>query len=157
MIKIGDTLPEVTFARLTDNGPVNLSTAEVFKGEKVVLFAVPGAFTPTCSAAHLPGFIEHAQQFFDKGVDRIICTSVNDAYVMDAWSKAHNASDIVFLADGAGKFAKAIGLDVETGDFGGVRSKRYAMVVENAVVTALNVDEPKQFEVSKAEVMLELV
>lgn len=157
MIKIGDTLPEVTFARLTDNGPVNLSTAEVFKGEKVVLFAVPGAFTPTCSAAHLPGFIEHAQQFFDKGVDRIICTSVNDAYVMDAWSKAHNASDIVFLADGAGKFAKAIGLDVETGDFGGVRSKRYAMVVENAIVTALNVDEPKQFEVSKAEVMLELV
>ena len=90
-------------------------------------------------------------------MDRIICTSVNDAYVMDAWGKAHNASDIVFLADGAGKFAKAIGLDVETGDFGGVRSKRYAMVVENAVVTALNVDEPKQFEVSKAEVMLELV
>ena len=157
MIKIGDTLPEVTFARLTDNGPVNLSTAEVFKGEKVVLFAVPGAFTPTCSAAQLPGFIEHAQQFFDKGVDRIICTSVNDAYVMDAWGKAHNASDIVFLADGAGKFAKAIGLDVETGDFGGLRSKRYAMVVDNAVVTALNVDEPKQFEVSKAEVILELV
>ena len=157
MIKIGDTLPEVTFARLTDNGPVNLTTAEVFKGEKVVVFAVPGAFTPTCSAAHLPGFIELAQQFFDKGIDRIICTSVNDAYVMDAWGKAHNASDIVFLADGAGKFAKAIGLDVETGDFGGVRSKRYAMVVDNAVVIALNVDEPKQFEVSKAEVMLELV
>lgn len=157
MIKIGDTLPEVTFARLTDNGPVNLTTAEVFKGEKVVLFAVPGAFTPTCSAAHLPGFIELAQQFFDKGVDRIICTSVNDAYVMDAWGKAHNATDIVFLADGAGKFAKAIGLDMDTGDFGGVRSKRYAMVVDNAVVTALNVDEPKQFEVSKAEVMLELV
>ena len=157
MIKIGDTLPEVTFARLTDNGPVNLTTAEVFKGEKVVLFAVPGAFTPTCSAAHLPGFIELAQQFFDKGVDRIICTSVNDAYVMDAWGKAHNASDIVFLADGAGKFAKAIGLDMETGDFGGLRSKRYAMVVDNAVVTALNVDEPKQFEVSKAEVILELV
>ena len=157
MIKIGDTLPEVTFARLTDNGSVNLTTAEVFKGEKVVLFAVPGAFTPTCSAAHLPGFIEHAQQFFDKGVDRIICTSVNDAYVMDAWDKAHNATDIVFLADGAGKFAKAIGLDADTGDFGGVRSKRYAMVVDDAVVTALNVDEPKQFEVSKAEVMLELV
>ena len=157
MIKVGDTLPDVTFARLTDNGSVNLTTAEVFKGEKVVLFAVPGAFTPTCSAAHLPGFIERAQQFFDKGVDRIICTSVNDAYVMDAWSKAHNATDIVFLADGAGKFAKAIGLDVDTADFGGVRSKRYAMVVEDAVVTVLNVEEPKQFEVSKAEVMLELV
>lgn len=157
MIKIGDTLPEVTFARLTDNGPVNLTTTEVFKGEKVVLFAVPGAFTPTCSAAHLPGFIELAQQFFDKGVDRIICTSVNDAYVMDAWGKAHNATDIVFLADGAGKFAKALGLDVDTGDFGGLRSKRYAMVVDNAVVKALNVDEPRQFEVSKAEVMLELV
>lgn len=157
MIKIGDTLPEVTFARFTDNGPVNLTTAEVFKGEKVVLFAVPGAFTPTCSAAHLPGFIELAQQFFDKGVDRIICTSVNDAYVMDAWGKAHNATDIVFLADGAGKFAKAIGLDMDSGDFGGLRSRRYAMVVDNAVVKALNVDEPKQFEVSKAEVMLELV
>jgi peroxiredoxin len=157
MIKIGDTLPEVSFSRLTDNGPVNLTTAEVFKGEKVVLFAVPGAFTPTCSAAHLPGFIELAQQFFDKGVDRIICTSVNDAYVMDAWGKAHNATDIVFLADGAGKFAKAIGLDIDSGDFGGVRSKRYAMVVDNCVVKALNVDEPKQFEVSKAEVILELV
>lgn len=157
MIKIGDTLPDVTFARLTDNGPVTLTTAEVFKGEKVVLFAVPGAFTPTCSAAHLPGFIELAQQFFDKGVDRIICTSVNDAYVMDAWGKAHNATDIVFLADGAGKFAKAVGLDTDTGDFGGVRSKRYAMIVDNAVVKALNVDEPKQFEVSKAEVMIELV
>ncbi|MDR7122801.1 peroxiredoxin [Rheinheimera soli] len=157
MIKIGDTLPDVTFARLTDNGPVNLTTAEVFKGEKVVLFAVPGAFTPTCSAAHLPGFIELAQQFFDKGVDRIICTSVNDAYVMDAWSKAHNATDIVFLADGAAKFAKAVGLDADTGDFGGVRSKRYAMIVDNCVVKALNVDEPKQFEVSKAEVMVELV
>ena len=157
MIQVGDKLPDVSFQRLTENGVVTLSSKEIFSGETIVLFALPGAFTPTCSAAHLPGFIELAQQFFDKGVDRIICTSVNDAYVMDAWGKAHNATDIVFLADGAGKFAKAIGLDADTGDFGGVRSKRYAMVVDDAVVTALNVDEPKQFEVSKAEVMLELV
>ena len=164
MIKVGDTLPSATlmeYVEVEGNGcsigpnPVNVANATT--GKTIALFALPGAFTPTCSAAHLPGFIEHAQQFFDKGVDRIICTSVNDAYVMDAWGKAHNATDIVFLADGAGKFAKAIGLDADTGDFGGVRSKRYAMVVDDAVVTALNVDEPKQFEVSKAEVMLELV
>ena len=157
MIQIGDKLPDVSFQRLTDNGVVSLTSKEIFSGETVVLFALPGAFTPTCSAAHLPGYIALAEQFFQQGVDRIICTSVNDAYVMDAWGKAHNATDIVFLADGAGKFAKAIGLDVETGDFGGVRSKRYAMVVDDCVVKALNVDEPKQFEVSKAEVMLELV
>ncbi|WP_337879485.1 peroxiredoxin [Rheinheimera sp.] len=157
MIQPGELLPDVQFQRLTDNGVVTQSTAELFKGEKVVLFAVPGAFTPTCSAAHLPGFVELQQQFYDKGVDRIICLSVNDAYVMDAWGKAHNAGDILMLADGAGKFAQAIGLAADTGDFGGLRSRRYAMLVDDGVVTQLQVDEPKQFEVSKAEVMLALL
>ena len=118
------------------------------------MFAVPGAFTPTCSAAHLPGFIEMADQFFQAGVDRVICTAVNDAYVLDAWGKAQNAKDVQFLADGAGAFAKGLGLSVDSGDFGGVRSLRYAMVVQDGVVKLLNVDVPKSFEVSKAEVVL---
>jgi len=157
MIQIGEPLPSAQFQRLTDNGVVTQTTTELFKGEKVVLFAVPGAFTPTCSAAHLPGYIEHAQEFYDKGIDRIICLSVNDAYVMDAWGKSQQAGDILMLADGAGKFSLAIGLAADTGDFGGLRSRRYAMLVEDGVVKQLQVDEPKQFEVSKAEVLLALI
>ena len=154
MIVVGQNLPDVTFQRLTENGIVNLTTKDVFNGQIVVLFALPGAFTPTCSAAHLPGFIEHADQFFQAGVDRVICTAVNDAYVLDAWGKAQNAKDVQFLADGAGNFAKALGLSVDSGDFGGVRSLRYAMVVQDGVVKLLNVDVPKTFEVSKAEDVL---
>jgi peroxiredoxin len=154
MITVGQHLPHVTFQRLTENGSVNLSTKDVFNGQIVVLFAVPGAFTPTCSAAHLPGYIELADQFFKAGVDRVICTAVNDAFVLDAWGKAQNAKDVQFLADGAGHFAKALGLSVDSGDFGGIRSLRYAMVVQDGVVKLLNVDAPKTFEVSKAEVVL---
>ncbi|HCU64437.1 MAG TPA: peroxiredoxin [Rheinheimera sp.] len=157
MIKVGDKLPEVSFQRLTDNGVVTLTTKEVFSGETVVLFALPGAFTPTCSAAHLPGFVELAEQFFQAGVDRIICTAVNDAYVLDAWGKQQNAGDILFLADGAGRFATACGLATDSGDFGGLRSLRYAMIVEDGVVQLLNVDAPKTFELTKAEVLLEAV
>lgn len=157
MITVGQPLPDVTFQRLTDNGIANLTTQEVFNGQVVVLFAVPGAFTPTCSAAHLPGFIELADQFFQAGVDRVICTSVNDAYVLDAWGRAQQAKDVQFLADGAGKFATALGLAVDSGDFGGVRSLRYAMIVQDGVVKLLNVDAPKTFEVSKAEVVLAAV
>ena len=157
MIKQGDNLPEVSFQRLTDNGVVSLTTKEVFSGETVVLFAVPGAFTPTCSASHLPGFIALAEQFFQQGVDRIICTAVNDAYVMDAWGKHQQAGDILLLADGAGRFADACGLLIDSGDFGGMRSMRYAMIVEDGVVQQLNVDAPKTFELSKAEVMLQAV
>lgn len=157
MIKQGDNLPEVSFQRLTDNGVVSLTTKEVFSGETVVLFAVPGAFTPTCSASHLPGFMALAEQFFQQGVDRIICTAVNDAYVMDAWAKHQQAGDILFLADGAGRFAEACGLLIDSGDFGGMRSMRYAMIVEDGVVQQLNVDAPKTFELSKAEVMLQAV
>lgn len=157
MIKNGDKLPEVSFQRLTENGVVTLSSKEVFSGETIVLFAVPGAFTPTCSAAHLPGFVALCEQFFQQGVDRIICTAVNDAYVLDAWGKQQQAGDILFLADGAGRFAEACGLIVDTGDFGGMRSMRYAMIVEDGVVQLLHVDAPKTFELTKAEVMLQAV
>lgn len=154
MIKKGDTLPEVSFAQLTKEGVQNPTTSQIFANKKVVLFAVPGAFTPTCSAAHLPGYITLADQIKAKGVDTIVCTAVNDVFVMDAWAKSQNAEEITFLADGGAAFHKAIGLTMDTGDFGGVRSQRYAMVVENGVVTLLNVEEPKAFEVSKAETIL---
>ena len=154
MIKIGDKLPEVSFSQLTKEGVMNPTTSQIFANKKVVLFAVPGAFTPTCSAAHLPGYITLADQIKAKGVDAIVCTAVNDAFVMSAWAKSQNAEEIVFLADGGAVFHKAIGLTMETGDFGGLRSQRYAMIVENGVVTLLNVEAPKTFEVSKAEVVL---
>ena len=154
MIKVGDTLPEVSFAQLTADGMKNPTTSEVFAGKKVVLFAVPGAFTPTCSAAHLPGYIALADQIKAKGVDTIVCTAVNDAFVMKAWADSQNAEEITFLADGGASFHKAIGLTMETADFGGLRSQRYAMIVDNGVVTLLNVEPPKTFEVSKAEVLL---
>ena len=154
MIKVGDKLPEVSFSQLTKEGVMNPTTSQIFANKKVVLFAVPGAFTPTCSAAHLPGYIALADQIKAKGVDAIICTAVNDAFVMSAWAKSQNADEITFLADGGAAFHKAIGLTMDTADFGGTRSQRYAMVVENGVVTLLNVEAPKTFEVSKAEVIL---
>lgn len=154
MIKVGDKLPEVTFAQLTADGMQNPTTSDIFSGKKVVLFAVPGAFTPTCSAAHLPGYIALADEIKAKGVDTIVCTAVNDAFVMKAWADSQNAEEITFLADGGASFHKAIDLTMETGDFGGLRSQRYAMVVEDGVVTLLNVEAPKGFEVSKAETVL---
>ncbi|MDZ7870803.1 MAG: peroxiredoxin [Rheinheimera sp.] len=153
-IAVGQALPAVSFQRLTDNGVVTLTTEQLFAGERVVLFALPGAFTPTCSAAHLPGFISLAEQFFQAGVDRILCTAVNDAYVLDAWGQQQQAGDVQFIADGAGTFAKAIGMATDSGDFGGVRSLRYSMLLEDGVVQLLNLDLPKTFEVSKAEVLL---
>lgn len=154
MIKVGDKLPEVTFSQLTADGMQNPTTSDIFAGKKVVLFAVPGAFTPTCSAAHLPGYIALADQIKAKGVDTIVCTAVNDAFVMKAWADSQNAEEITFLADGGASFHKTIDLTMETGDFGGLRSQRYAMVVEDGIVTLLNVEAPKSFEVSKAEVVL---
>jgi peroxiredoxin len=153
-IEIGQRLPDVNFQRLTDNGLVTLSTQDVFAGDRVVLVAVPGAFTPTCSASHLPGFIEHADQLFAAGIDRILFTAVNDAYVLDAWGKQQQARGIQFIADGAGRFAQAIGMATDSGDFGGLRSLRYSMLVEDGVVRLFNPDLPKTFEHSKAEVML---
>ena len=155
-IKPGDTLPEVTFMTMTADGPAPVTTAEVFSAKRVALFAVPGAFTPTCSAKHLPGFIEKAGELKAKGVDRIACTSVNDVFVMDAWGKDQGAGDaVMMLADGNGDFAEAVGLVMDGSKFGmGKRSQRYAMVVNDGKVEHLFVEEGGGFEVSSAENVL---
>ena len=157
MIEVNEKLPSVQFQYFAGSDMKTVTTEELFAGRKVVLFAVPGAFTPTCSNAHLPGYVVKFDDFRAKGVDSVICLSVNDAFVMDAWGKANNAENLIMLADGAGDFSKAIGLEAETGIFGGVRSRRYAMVVEDGIVTHLNVEAPKKFEVSDAESMLALL
>ncbi|QYK05136.1 peroxiredoxin [Shewanella zhangzhouensis] len=154
MITTGQFLPAGQLAELTADGMVNHDVQSLFAGKKAVVFAVPGAFTPTCSAAHLPGYVVLADEIKAKGVDFIACISVNDAFVMKAWGDAQNAAEIKMLADGDGQFTQALGLTMDTGAFGGVRSQRYAMVVDNGVVTLLNVEAPKAFEVSKAEVVL---
>ncbi|MDP4536996.1 peroxiredoxin [Alkalimonas collagenimarina] len=154
MINVGDKLPDVSFQQLSSDGMKNPTTADIFAGKKVVLFAVPGAFTPTCSESHLPGYIALADEIKAKGVDTIVCTSMNDAFVMSAWAETQNADEISFLSDGGGAFHKALGLTMDTGDFGGVRSKRYAMIVDDGKVTVLNVEEGKSFEASKAETIL---
>ena len=155
MINVDDKLPSASFQLLTSDGASNPTTDDLFAGKKVVLFAVPGAFTPTCSESHLPGFVVNADKIKAKGVDSIICLSVNDSFVMNAWGKNSNAEDIIMLADGGAAFTKAIGLEMDTGDFGGVRSQRYAMIVEDGVVKQLNVEKPKQFEASTAEAILQ--
>ncbi|MCC2607759.1 peroxiredoxin [Planctobacterium marinum] len=154
MISVGDTLPGHTFM-LRERGESSQPTTEdLFANKKVVMFAVPGAFTPTCSQAHLPGFVVNADDIKAKGVDSIICISVNDAFVMEAWGNASNAENLTMLADGDGEFSDAIGLAKQTGKFGGIRSLRYAMIVDNKVVTHLAVEEAGQFEVSSAEAIL---
>lgn len=155
MIEQGQTLPEITLTQLSADGMQTLSNKELFENKKVVLFAVPGAFTPTCSNAHLPEFITLADKIKAKGVDAIYCVSVNDAFVMKAWGESHNAEDILMLADGDASFTKALGLDKDTASFGGVRSSRYAMIVDNNVVTGLYVEQDKEFAVSRAEAVLE--
>jgi peroxiredoxin len=156
MIKVGDTIPEVTVTAATPDGPKPISTGEIFKGKTVVLFAVPGAFTPTCSVRHLPGFVEQAEAFSDKGVDTIACIAVNDAFVMGAWGREHGTEGkILMLADGSGDFARAMGLELDLMARGmGIRSQRYALVAENGVVTFLGVEEGGAFEASKAETVL---
>jgi peroxiredoxin len=154
MLKVGDTLPEVTFSLRKDGISSNPSTADIFAGKKIVLFAVPGAFTPTCSESHLPGYVTLVDKFKAKGVDAIVCTSVNDAFVMSAWGDTHNAEHLVMLADGGADFAKATGMAKETATFGGIRSVRYAMLVVDGVVKVLNVEAPGKFAVSDAETML---
>lgn len=154
MIEQGQAIPAGTLSELAADGMLNHNVAELFANKKVVLFAVPGAFTPTCSEAHLPGFVVMADQFKAKGVDIIACISVNDAFVMKAWGVAQNASELMMLADGDASFTKALGLEMDTAGFGGIRSQRYAMVIDNGVVTTLNVEAPKSFEVSTAEAVL---
>jgi len=156
-IKVGDTLPDATFKTMGPDGPKDISTAEIFPGKTIVLFAVPGAFTPTCHRNHLPGFLDNAAAIKAKGVDAIAVVSVNDVFVMDAWSKASGGDGkILFLADGSAGFAKAIGMDLDASGFGmGLRSKRYAMVVKDGKVAKLNVEEqPGQATVSGAAAML---
>ncbi|MEZ7207639.1 peroxiredoxin [Pseudoalteromonas sp. DY56-GL79] len=155
MIEVGQKLPQAELSELTSDGMVNHEVTALFAGKKVVLFAVPGAFTPTCSASHLPGFVVNADKLAQRGVDIIACVSVNDAFVMKAWGDAQNAETIMMLGDGDASFTKALGLEMDTGSFGGVRSQRYAMIIEDGIVTTLNVEQPKQFEVSKAEVILD--
>ena len=156
MIKVGDKLPEATFTVMTADGPKPKTTGEIFGGKKVVLFAVPGAFTPTCHANHLPGFRDKAGALKAKGVDSIECVSVNDVFVMDAWGKAANVGDTVeMLADGAAKFASSIGLTMDLSERGlGVRSKRYSMLVEDGVVRTLNIEEGPGVAASGADNML---
>lgn len=155
-IKIGDRIPDVTLKVMGEKGPENISTDALFGGRKVVLFAVPGAFTPTCSMAHLPGYVVHGDAIKAKGVDAIVCMSVNDVFVMDAWGKASNAEDLVMLADGNAELTRALGLELDASGFGmGTRSQRFALVAEDGVVTQLFVEAPGKFEVSKAEAVLE--
>jgi peroxiredoxin len=154
-ISKGDALPDVTVVKATENGPEKVQTGEYFKGKKIALFSVPGAFTPTCSAKHLPGFVEKAAELKAKGVDEIIGTAVNDAFVMGAWNKASGSSDITMLADGNGDFAEALGLTMDGSGFGlGKRGQRFSMIVEDGVVQELNVEAPGDFKVSSAEHML---
>ena len=156
MIKVGDRIPNVTLQQKTADGIQPVSTDQLFKGKKVVMFAVPGAFTPICSMKHLPGFVANADALKQKGVDTIACVSVNDAFVMDAWGKDQKVGDkVAMLADGSAKFAEALGLGLDLTDKGlGKRSQRYAMVVEDGVVKKLNVEEGGKFEVSNAETIL---
>lgn len=156
-INVGDSIPEVNLNVMGAEGPTTVSTTELFQGKKVVLFAVPGAFTPGCSMTHLPGFVVNADKIKAKGVDSIICTAVNDVFVMDAWGKAQNAEELIMAADGNGEFAKALGLELDATGFAmGQRSKRYAMVVENGKVTHLGVDD-KGIKASAAEAILEVL
>jgi len=155
-IKVGDRLPDATFRVMKDGKPADMTVSELTKGKKVALFAVPGAFTPTCSVKHLPGYKEKAAELRKKGVDTIACVSVNDVFVMNAWGKDQNVGDdIVMLADGNGAFAKAIGLELDASGFGmGSRSRRYSMIVDDGVVKQLNVEQGGEFKVSAADYML---
>lgn len=159
-INVGDKLPDTTFMTMTAEGPKPMTTAEVFGGKKVALFAVPGAFTPTCSKTHMPGFVNRVAELKGKGFDTVACTAVNDAFVMAAWSKDTGADGkILMLADGSADFAKKIGLELDISARGlGVRSKRYAMAVDNGVVKILNIeDAPGGVEKSSAETMCSMV
>jgi glutaredoxin/glutathione-dependent peroxiredoxin len=158
-IKVGDKVPSATLMQMKDGGPKPVSTDELFKGRKVALFALPGAFTPTCSAKHLPGYVQNAGALKAKGIDAIACLSVNDAFVMGAWGEHQGAGDkVMMLADGNGDLTRALGLEMDASKFGmGKRSQRYSMIVDNGVVISLNVEQPGAFEVSGADHMMALL
>jgi len=155
-IQVGDRLPSATLTTMTAEGPKPLTISELCEGKKVVLFAVPGAFTPTCSVQHLPGYVENAQSLKDRGVDAVACVSVNDPFVMGAWGKDREVGeDLVMLSDGNGDFTAAIGLEMDGSGFGlGTRSQRYAMIIDDGVVSTLNVESGPGLDVSSAETIL---
>lgn len=157
-IKAGDKIPKSTLKTMGEKGPTDISTDDIFAGKKVLLFAVPGAFTPGCSVTHLPGYVVNADKIKAKGVDTIACMAVNDAFVMDAWGKAQNAEELLMLADGNGDFTAALGLELDGRGFGlGTRSQRFAMIVEDGTVTHLNVEPGPGVDVSSAETMMALL
>ncbi len=155
-IKAGDRIPTATLTVMTADGPSKVSTSELFGAGKVVMFSVPGAFTPTCSARHLPGFVDHIGDIKSKGVDRVVCIAVNDVFVMDAWGKSAGVGDrIVMAADGNGEFTRALGLELDASGFGmGKRGQRFAMIVQDGVVKTVEVEGPGEFKVSSAEHVL---
>ena len=155
-IKAGEKMPEGAFTRMTKDGPQKMTTEQLFAGKKVVLFSVPGAFTPTCDAKHLPGFVELADQIKAKGVDTIACTAVNDVFVMNAWGKQGGVGDkILMLADGNGAYAKALGLELDGTKFGmGLRGQRFAIIVKDGIATTVDVEAPGEFKVSAADYVL---
>lgn len=155
-ITVGERIPTATLQVMGEEGPTGISTDNIFGGKKVVLFAVPGAFTPGCSMTHLPGYVVNADKILAKGVDTIACLSVNDAFVMDAWGKAQNAEHILMLADGNGDFTETLGLELDGRGFGmGTRSQRYAMIVDDGTIKVLNVEPGGGVDVSAAEKILE--
>lgn len=155
-IQVGDRLPEVPITIATADGPKPTTTTDFFKDKRVALFAVPGAFTPTCSARHLPSYVDKAGDLKGQGIDEIACISVNDPFVMGAWGKADGSEDITMLADGNGAFAEAVGLEMDGSKFGmGKRSQRYSMIVDDGVVQQLNVEAPGEYRASSAEYMLD--
>ena len=156
-ISVGDTLPEATFFRMTGDGPEQVSSADIFKGKKVAAFAVPGAYTPTCHLKHMPGFLAHTNEFKEKGVDEIVCIAMNDPFVLQAWEKETDATGrVTILGDSDASFTKTIGMDFDAAAVGlGVRSKRYAMIVDDGRVSVLNVEDvPSEAEASSAETLL---
>lgn len=154
-ISVGDKLPDVKLVKATPDGPEQVQSSDFFAGRKVALFSVPGAYTPTCSARHLPGFVDKADELKAKGIDEIACTAVNDAFVLGAWKNANNADAVTMLADGNGEFAQAVGLTMDGSGFGmGQRGQRFSMIVNDGVVEQLNVEAPGDFSVSSAEHML---
>jgi len=157
-IQVGDKVPSTDFKIMTDEGPKDISSNEVFGGKKVVLFAVPGAFTPGCSKTHLPGFVVKADEIKSKGVDEIVCMAVNDAFVMGAWGQAQNAEELLMLADGNGEFTKSIGLELDASGFGmGSRAQRFGMIVDDGLITHLAIEAPGEIKVSSAEAILEIL
>jgi len=154
MIKVGDAIPSASITVINQEGQDSVSAADFFAGKKVVMFALPGAFTPTCSEAHLPSFVTKYDDLVAKGVDVVACLSVNDSFVMTAWQKAQNAENLTMVADGGAALTKAMDLVLDTSDFGGIRSQRYSMIVDNGTITHLNLEEGGGYEVSDADTVL---